>query len=409
MVILKVKFRPSTVQNKEGTLYYQVNYRRTVRCLSTDYHVFPQEWNEKEASVIIPEDEGHQDRKDYLQLIQCKLDGEIRQMRALIRHKNKLDTPYTIDDLIESFKQLPPYQSVFSFIQTQIAKKSQMKRIGTTKTYTDALCRFQEFRNYKDLSFESMTADLMERYEAWLINRGLKRNSIAYYLRTLRTLYHKAVDARLTDDHDIFRHVHTSYGKTVKRAVSINHIRAIECLELPEGSPLAFARDMFMFSFYMRGMSFVDMAFLRKRDLRYGVVTYCRKKTNQCLTIEWEKPIQNIVDRYARQIKDTPFMLPILMKEDGTEYKRYRQVEQNVNRNLKKIGDTIGLRIPLTTYVARHSWASIARNLDISIAVISEGMGHNSYRTTQTYLNSIDTSTINMANKKIIKSVRKKM
>ena len=130
MVILKVKFRPSTVQNKEGTLYYQVNYRRIVRCLSTDYHVFPQEWNEKEASVIIPEEEGHQDRKDYLQLIQFKLDGEIRQMRALIRHKNKLDTPYTIDDLIESFKQLPPYQSVFSFIQTQIAKKSQMKRIG---------------------------------------------------------------------------------------------------------------------------------------------------------------------------------------------------------------------------------------------------------------------------------------
>ena len=97
------------------------------------------------------------------------------------------------------------------------------------------------------------------------------------------------------------------------------------------------------------------------------------------------KAYSNIVDRYACQIKDTPFMLPILMKEDGTEYKRYRQVEQNVNRNLKKIGDTIGLRIPLTTYVARHSWASIARNLDISIAVISEGMGHNSYKTTQTY------------------------
>ena len=120
------------------------------------------------------------------------------------------------------------------------------------------------------------------------------------------------------------------------------------------------------------------------------------------------KAYSNIVDRYARQIKDTPFMLPILKQDDDTVYRRYRQVEQTVNRNLKKIGDRIGLRIPLTTYVARHSWASIARNMDVSIAVISEGMGHNSYRTTQIYLNSIDTSQINRANRKIIRNVRRK-
>ena len=101
-------------------------------------------------------------------------------------------------------------------------------------------------------------------------------------------------------------------------------------------------------------------------------------------------------------------MLPILKQDNDTAYRRYRQVEQTVNRNLKKIGDRIGLRIPLTTYVARHSWASIARNMDVSIAVISEGMGHNSYRTTQIYLNSIDTSQINRANWKIIRSVRRK-
>jgi site-specific recombinase XerD len=283
-----------------------------------------------------------------------------------------------------------------------------MKRIGTTKTYTDALRRFMEFREGEDLDFESMTADLMERYEAWLIDRGLKRNSIAYYLRTLRTFYNRAVEAGLTDDRDIFRHVHTSYGKTTKRAISVSDIRAIERIDLREGSPLAFARDLFMFSFYMRGMPFVDMAFLRKSDLKRGLVTYCRKKTNQCLTIAWEKPMQSIIDRYASQTRNTPFILPILKQDDDTAYRRYRQVEQTVNRNLKKIGDRIGLRIPLTTYVARHSWASIARNMDVSIAVISEGMGHNSYRTTQIYLNSIDTSQINRANRKIIRSVRRK-
>ncbi|MCH4242403.1 MAG: site-specific integrase [Prevotella sp.] len=336
------------------------------------------------------------------------MDGELRQMREVIRQKEESGVPYTLDDLIEAFRQLPPVQTVFSFVQTQIEKKSQMKRIGTTKTYTDALRRFREFREGEDLDFESMTADLMERYEAWLIDRGLKRNSIAYYLRTLRTFYNRAVEAGLTDDQDIFRHVHTSYGKTTKRAISVSDIRAIERIDLREGSPLAFARDLFMFSFYMRGMPFVDMAFLRKSDLRHGLVTYCRKKTNQSLTIAWEKPMQDIVDRYAGQTRNTPFMLPILKQDDDTAYRRYRQVEQTVNRNLKKIGDRIGLRIPLTTYVARHSWASIARNMDVSIAVISEGMGHNSYRTTQIYLNSIDTSQINRANRKIIRNVRRK-
>jgi site-specific recombinase XerD len=408
MTTLRVKFRLSTIPDKEGTLYYQVIHHRAVRWISSGYHLFRQEWNEKEGSVILPKDQAHEDRKIRLQLIQSKLNGEIRQMKTIVQQKDKSNTSYTIDDLIETFKQLPPCQSVFSFIQTQIAKKSQMKRVGTTKTYTDALCRFREFREGEDLDFESMTTDLMERYEAWLIDRGLKRNSIAYYLRTLRTLYNRAVEAGLTDDHDIFRHVHTSYGKTTKRAVSISDIRAIERIDLREGSPLAFARDLFMFSFYMRGMPFVDIAFLRKSDLKRGLITYCRKKTNQSLTIAWEKPMQDIVDRYAGQTRNTPFMLPILKQDNDTAYRRYRQVEQTVNRNLKKIGDRIGLRIPLTTYVARHSWASIARNMDVSIAVISEGMGHNSYRTTQIYLNSIDTSQINLANRKIIRNVRRK-
>jgi site-specific recombinase XerD len=396
------------VTNQEGTLYYQVIHRRAVRWISSGYHLFSQEWDEKGGSVILPKDQADADRKIHLQLIQSKVDGELRQMREMIRQKDESGVSYTLDDLIETFRQLPPVQTVFSFMQAQIAKKSQMKRIGTTKTYTDALRRFREFREGEDLDFESMTADLMERYEAWLIDRGLKRNSIAYYLRTLRTLYNRAVEAGLTDDHDIFRHVHTSYGKTTKRAVSISDIRAIERIDLREGSPLAFARDLFMFSFYMRGMPFVDIAFLRKSDLKRGLITYCRKKTNQSLTIAWEKPMQDIVDRYAGQTRNTPFMLPILKQDNDTAYRRYRQVEQTVNRNLKKIGDRIGLRIPLTTYVARHSWASIARNMDVSIAVISEGMGHNSYRTTQIYLNSIDTSQINRANWKIIRSVRRK-
>ena len=160
-----------------------------------------------------------------------------------------------------------------------------------------------------------------------------------------------------------------------------------------------------MFSFYMRGMPFVDIAYLKKSDLKNGLITYCRKKTNQPLFVEWEREQQEIVDHYAEQTEGTPYMLPIIKKTDGTEYKQYLRVQENVNRALKKIGRMIGLKQPLTHYVARHSWASIAQDMNYSIALISEGMGHNSIKTTQTYLASIDTSRINEANRKIIRRI----
>ena len=196
-----------------------------------------------------------------------------------------------------------------------------------------------------------------------------------------------------------------SYVKTTKRAISERELKVIANLKLPEHSTLALARDIFMFSFYMRGMPFVDIAYLRKTDLKNGMWTYCRKKTNQCLMVEWEKAQQKILDRYANQTKHTSYLLPIIKKEDGTEYLQYQRMQININRALKKIGEMVGLKMPLTTYVARHTWASVARDMNISIAIISEGMGHNSIKTTQVYLNSIDVSRINEANKRIIKRI----
>ncbi|MEE0620794.1 MAG: tyrosine-type recombinase/integrase, partial [Prevotella sp.] len=112
--------------------------------------------------------------------------------------------------------------------------------------------------------------------------------------------------------------------------------------------------------------------------------------------------LQDIIDRYAHLTRNTPYLLPIITQTDGTEYKQYRNREECINRALKSIGVAAGLKIPLTTYVARHSWASIARNMNFSIAIISEGMGHQSYRTTQIYLDSIDTARIDDANNRII-------
>ena len=154
-------------------------------------------------------------------------------------------------------------------------------------------------------------------------------------------------------------------------------------------------------------MSFVDIAYLKKSDIRNGQLQYSRKKTGQTLTISWEKPMQEIVDAYSHLTKDTPYLLPIITKQDGTERKQYERMEHNVNRNLKKIGEMAGLHIPLTTYVARHSWASIMRDMGNDITVVGKGLGHSDIKTTQIYLSTIDNSTVMRANKRFLGRILK--
>lgn len=403
MATVKVKFRVSSVPGKEGTLYYQLIHQRRQRWISTAYHVFPGEWNDKKSAIIVS---NRNNRQAHLQLIQSKIDWEMKQMQRIIRDKDAEGIPYTIDDIAREIQQLPQSQSVFAFFRLQIDKKEQMQCIGTKSNYISATNRFMEFRGNEDLAFSQMTNEMMEMYQAWLWNRGVGQNTIAFYLRTLRTLYNKAVEAGQAPPNDIFAHVQTSNVRTAKRAITVKEFRKIENLKLPTGSSLDKARDLFLISFYLRGMAFVDMAFLKKTDLKCSMVNYNRRKTHQNLNIEWMKPMQAIIDKYAEQTKESPYLLPILTGKESSPYTAYRKVEHNINYNLKKIGEMVGLKIPLTTYVARHTWASVALHMNIPIATISEGMGHNSYKTTQIYLQSIDVATINEANARIIKKIR---
>ena len=158
-----------------------------------------------------------------------------------------------------------------------------------------------------------------------------------------------------------------------------------------------------MMSFMLRGMSFIDMAYLRKSDLANGYVTYRRRKTGQQLIIEWTKEMQILLDKYPENISD--YLLPIIKSPGLNERSTYRNVGYNINYNLKRIAEKAGIGISLTLYVARHSWASIAKSKGIPLSVISEGMGHDSEATTQIYLASLDTSVVDKANSIILKSL----
>lgn len=399
MASFKLKFRPSIAEGKPGTLYFQVTHRRSTRTVYTDYHITPEEWDERTSFIRIV---GTPERQAELQLIVSKIRWDCKRLAAFITEREQAMLEYTADDIVSAFRLLPPCQTWFSFIHGMVAKKLRIGRLGTAKTYRDALMSFSRFRNGEDLTIDALDAETMNLYEAWLKGRGVKRNSSSCYLRTLRTLYRKAVETGLTTDKHIFRHVFTGFAKTAKRAIPLGSLRAIRQLQLSEGSAIAFARDLFMLIVYLQGISFVDLAYLKKDDIRNGQLHYSRKKTGQELTVGWESVMQDIVDNYIHLTKGSPYLLPIITKTDGTERRQYERMEHKVNYYLKKIGTMVGLQASLTTYTGRHTWASILRDMGTSLSVISKGLGHESLKTTQIYLSSIDMEGVVKANRKMI-------
>lgn len=295
-------------------------------------------------------------------------------------------------------------RSLFHFMQHLITKKKKDGKIRTSETYTSAFNSFRKFRKGKDINLESITRELMEEYETWLKERGLIPNSISFYMRILRAVYNRAVEDEIIDDRHPFRKVYTGIDKTIKRALPLHIIRKIKALNLSIYPELDYARDMFMMSFYLRGMSFVDMAFLKKTDFMHGSIIYRRRKTGQQLIIGWEPEMQTILDKYPEN--KTGYLLPIITAHTLKERNVYRNKAYAINRGLKRIGEMIGIYAPVTMYVARHSWASIAKAQGIPINIISQGMGHDSEATTLIYLASLDTSQIDRANAQILHALQ---
>lgn len=400
MASIKVKFRPSTVADHEGTIYYQIIHERKVRQLLTEYKVFPTEWNESRSMVTTTQ---KSERKSFILSIRERIRWDVERLTKIDRKLDANGLTYTADEVIDEFNRYAHEYSLFNFMESIIAKLKHNGKIRTSETYKSTLNSFKKFRNDEDIMLDCITSEAMEAYEAWHKNRGVAPNTISFYTRILRAVYNRAVEDDIIENRNPFRHVYTGVDKTVKRALPLAVIKKIKALDLSLTPALDYARDMFLMSFYLRGMSFIDMAFLKKTDLKNGYVTYRRRKTGQQLIIEWTKEMQMILDKYSENKSD--YLLPVIRNPGLNERCTYRNTGYNINHSLKRIAGMVGVTIPLTLYVARHSWASAAKAKGIPLSVISEGMGHDSEATTQIYLASLDTSVVDKANSLILKSL----
>lgn len=296
--------------------------------------------------------------------------------------------------------------SFFNYIKKQIDELRKLGKNGTALNYERALNSFSSFMNGSDISIPCVSKQLVWQYNIYLSERGLKRNSVSFYMRILRAIYNKAAKQKLTEQNFPFADVYTGIDKTRKRAVDESAIKCLYKLSLQD-EKLSFARDLFIFSYCAMGMAFVDMAFLKKEQIHDDYIDYTRQKTGQRIRVKLQHQTKALIDRYIDP--DSLYVFPIIKSDVRQKaYDEYVKGINEYNKHLKKLEAYLPCNTHLSSYTARHSWATIAHNThNLPVAVISAGLGHTSEKTTQIYLAEFDNSVIDNANKKITAALEK--
>lgn len=401
MATIKVKFRPSTVRGKAGVVCYQLCHRQENRQITTDMRIFPHWWNgEKRELVVTP------DNEKTIFSYQKRINADLVAIRKIIRELDAVGDEYTLSDVIRRFRSPKTETGMLDYLRKEIGLLHDSGQFSTSRNYLRTLNSFSSFLENCDIPLTALDSDTACKYEKWLWGRRVSKNSSSFYMRILRAAYNKAVQEQLVEQAFPFHEVYTGIAKTSKRAVSEKTILKLQRLDLSYSSALALSRDLFVFSYSTRGMAFVDMAYLKKENIGKGVITYCRHKTGQNLTLRIEPCIEAILRRYLSDSSKTPYVFPIITDENPDRaYLQYQTGLNYHNQKLKRLGKLIGEILPLSSYTPRHSWATAARNHNIPVAVISAGMGHTSEKTTLIYLDSLDNSLIDNANNGILKDL----
>jgi len=282
-------------------------------------------------------------------------------------------------------------------------------RYSTADKYQSSMRSFSKFLAGKRIStigFDQMNSSLIRDYNNWMKRHGLIPNTISFYNRILRSVYNKAVKEFHLKNRNPFENVYTGVARTIKRAASGREIAGVIGSKDDSKFKIALSRDLFAFSYFTRGMPFVDMAYLKKSYIKGDYLIYNRHKTGVRMQVRLEPEAKKIIAKYAEQTVSSKYVFPIIGQAQGEQaYQRYRSSLASNNRFLKSFQDKVSL--DLTYYVSRHSWASNARSLDIPVDVISESLGHSNERTTEIYLSTLDAGKLDKANRKVLGGIKK--
>lgn len=284
---------------------------------------------------------------------------------------------------------------------------------GTAHVYRSTLNTVITFNEGKYLDFRRVNPEWLKNFEVYLRGRGCSWNTVSTYLRVVRAIYNRAIDLRKAEyiPH-LFRSVYTGTRADKKRALEDDEIRKVfgklpQHLEVTQ--ELRSAQKLFILMFLLRGLPFVDLAYLRKSDLRDNVISYRRRKTGRPLTVTLTPESMALLRQCMDRNVNSPYLFPILSSAEGTQeaYREYQLALRSFNQKLMLLGKLIGMEGKLSSYTARHTWATTAYHCEIHPGIISEAMGHSSITVTETYLKPFHNKKIDEANRKIVDFVRR--
>ncbi|WP_455637417.1 tyrosine-type recombinase/integrase [Parabacteroides sp.] len=390
-------------KDKQYPLVLQLIYRRRKREIYTPYRLYKEELNVEKESLRAGK--RNKARQEYIREA-----GEyVSRMKEMIgdicRRLADGHSDYSVDDVLAAYKCCNDYNNLFVFADYLVKEQTDEGRKGTASNYRRAVRAFGRFIDDPSFTFDRLTPLVIGKYQLYLHRKGNKPNTVWHYVYQLRAIYRKAASMHIVSSHsDPFSGIELKREKTSKRAISTDNLREVASVNLLDQSDwVQLARDVFMFSFYSRGMSFVDMCYLRKENLKGNTISYRRRKTGQLLEIKIEPALLELVKKYADP--SSPYLLPMLREDDS--YEAYRAMQRKLDKRILQIGKLLMLPFPLTFYVARHTWATIARDEGIQISVISSCLGHTSEKTTHIYLGQINHDLLDDANNRVINCWKK--
>ena len=273
-----------------------------------------------------------------------------------------------------------------AYMAALVRKLEDEGRMGTAHVYRSTLHRILDFTGGKPLPFGAVTPLWLKAFQNYLLDRQLHWNSISTYMRMLRAVYFRAVDAGLAPYRPrLFKGVYTGTRVTVKRAIDEQVLRRLHVPRPDAGRGLERARMLFLLLFMLRGIPFVDIAYLRKCDLQGDVLVYRRRKTGTWMTVKVEPEAMRLIELLKTRDAGTGYLFPFIDKTGADAYRQYQSALRAFNGRLKRLGAAIGLSQSLSSYCARHSWATIANYHDYQQELISNAMGHSSVKVTETY------------------------
>lgn len=401
MTSIKIKFRESSIKGKKGSCFIQLIHCRKMTTMATGVQIHPGEWDVKKESVRFKH--ANVSRARELLRYQERLERIVGDLKNLVREMEEEGEEFTVNMLVERYREAKFPRSFFFLIDYRVKQLEENGQERTRLNYRAAGRMFREFRQGKDLHLSEFTPLIAEGFEDYLKKKKNSPNTISFYMRILQAIYNHAFKKRwLKENLHPFRGVFTGQEKTVKRAVDIGTIKRLMKQDFRQESDHELTRELFLFSIYTRGMTFIDMAYLKKENVKDGILVYRRHKTGQRIEVELPECALSLLDKYACVTEESDYLLPILWTSEEHRQVKYYTALRRYNLNLKKISEKMGLKIPLTSYVSRHTWATLAKRCGVKLHVISEAMGHTSEETTRIYLDELERDVLNEAGKSVI-------